>query len=79
MTDMQQVVSWSEAIANICNAVETDGRFVDDDGRLEMSISRETPEIWVRDLQTGFLVAYSSMRADYISSLEEFANDYFLD
>ena len=33
--------------------------------------------IWVRDNQTGINVAYSSTKADFEQSLEEFASDYF--
>lgn len=34
-------------------------------------------EIWVRDVTTDMLVAYSSMSGDRIPSLQEFVLDYF--
>lgn len=45
--------------------------------RYELLLSPNTPEIFVRDIATKLLVAYSSTKADYASSLEEFAWDYF--
>ena len=38
-----------------------------------------SPEIKVRDVASGMLVAYSSMSADYGASLEEFIMDYMVD
>lgn len=47
--------------------------------RYELSIPRSGYEIKVRDILTGKLVAYSSTKADFNSSLEEFTWDYFAD
>ena len=34
------------------------------------------PTVSVKEVRTGVLVAYSSMRTDFEASLEEFARDY---
>lgn len=44
----------------------------------ELTLSPDSPEIRVRDLRTAQLVAYSSTRADFDQSLEEFTFDYFV-
>jgi hypothetical protein len=47
------------------------------DQKYDMYLTPGTDDIKVRDKQTGFLVAYSSTKADFEQSLVEFANDYF--
>ncbi len=47
------------------------------DQKHEMFLTEGTYDIKVRDRQTGFLVAYSSTKADFEQSLVEFATDYF--
>lgn len=63
-------------MTQIHDAVETgpDGYT---DGKHRLTVSNSGHELKVRDLKSGFLVAYSSSRADYDQSLEEFASDFF--
>ncbi len=51
------------------------GRF--NDAKHEILVDERTSSVKVRDLQTGFLVAYSSTAADFEQSLVEFATDFF--
>lgn len=75
MPTKQQYEDRQAHAANICAIADETGRYADD--RHELLASRTAPEVSVRDLWTGQLVAFSSTRADRDSSLEEFAWDFF--
>jgi hypothetical protein len=62
-------------IARVIALSLEDGHFTD--SKHEITLDERTSDIKVRDLQTGFLVAYSSTKADFENSLVEFATDYF--
>ncbi len=60
----------------LLNRVELEGSITQ--GPYVLSVKSGTPEISVRDTRNGFLVAFSSTRADYTQSLGEFIHDYML-
>jgi hypothetical protein len=73
-TSEQQFVSHSDLIASIVDGCLNTGYH--NDGRHSISLDASYT-IWVRENATGRLVAYSSMKADFESSLVEFVTDYF--
>ena len=73
---MQPYEDKRTAGSRICSLVEQTGKYGNQ--HFEMSVAPNGPELKVRDLRTGFLVAFSSTQADYGQSIEEFAYDYFV-
>lgn len=71
------MVDKTSLTAGIYSAAEEFGSYEANGFCLELGDSGD-PEIKVRELATGFLVAYSSMEPDYESSMEEFIMDYFV-
>jgi hypothetical protein len=76
MDAMQQQEDRQQAVERIITLAEGTGRY--QSKTHELTLSHDSPEIRVRDLRTGLLVAYSSTRADFEQSLGEFVVDYFL-
>ncbi len=62
-------------VAKVIQAVVHEGSYSDKGFTLSADVV--TSEVSVREIKTGFLVAYSSTKADYGQSLEEFAGDFF--
>jgi len=66
MIDIQETIQAAKA-GELISAVA-------DDGRHDLLV--DYPTVRVVDRDRGTTVAYSSMRADFESSLEEFVHDY---
>lgn len=64
-------------IAELSGMASAQGSLIND--RYAMRVSGRTPEVWVwqRGAEVEPLVAYSSMEADRVSSIEEFVTDFF--
>lgn len=75
MLEMQQHEDRQQSVAQLVAVAETQGRVTN--ATHELTLEEDSPEIRVRDLRTGALVAFSSTRADFQQSLEEFVLDFF--
>jgi hypothetical protein len=66
-----------QRVAELSGIALSRGSLISD--RYAMRVSATTPEVWVwqRGSEVEPLVAYSSMEADRLSSVEEFVTDYF--
>lgn len=72
MQDMDQQAR-VVAATNVIREVEKTSKF--ENAQYRMTV--DGPEIKVVDVTTGLTAAFSSMRADFDASLEEFAWDFF--
>lgn len=65
----------TERVVAICAELDRWGSY--EDRGFVISVSATSPEVWVRQAESGGIVAYSSTEADRKASIEEFASDYF--
>lgn len=65
----------NERVSHVLAELNRNGSF--EDRGFVISVSATGPEVWVRQAESGGIVAYSSTEADRKASIEEFASDYF--